>query len=165
MRKSVAVEKSRVLQIAVDIFSPDRELPAEWGRLALAAREACAGSYAPYSGFSVGAAVELASGTVLRGANQENGSYPCGLCAERVALFSAMAVEGREPVRRMAVAARRGTQWVQRPVTPCGACRQVMLEVAQMQRGTFALLMLGELESLVVRDVRALLPLAFTLDA
>lgn len=112
----------------------------------------------------MGAAVQLASGEILQGANQENSSYPCGLCAERVALFSATARGNREQVVRLAIAARRGAEWVQRPVTPCGACRQVMLEVAQMQRATFAVLMAGEAESLLVADVRELLPLAFSLE-
>lgn len=153
----------RLLGLSFEIFDPGDSLPSEWFPIASAAREACAASYAPYSGFSVGAAVELVSGEVVAGANQENGSYPCGLCAERVALFAAMARGKRFPVRRLAIAARREAQWVLRPVTPCGACRQVMLEVVHMQRNTFAVLMLGEEESILVHDVRGLLPLAFSL--
>lgn len=155
---------SKDVRISVEVFSAGQPLPREWIPLADAARQACAGSYSPYSGFRVGAAVELANGEVVQGANQENGSYPCGLCAERVALYSAVARVNRVPVLRLAIAARQGNEWVQRPVTPCGACRQVMLEVVQMQHAPFAVLMLGEVESYVVNDARELLPLAFTLD-
>ena len=155
---------SRECRLCVEVYGAEQPLPAEWVGVAAAAREACKGSYAPYSGFSVGAAVELVDGTLVQGANQENGAYPSGLCAERVALFGAMARGDRKAVRRMAIAARRGEAWVQNPVTPCGACRQVMLEVAQIQRAAFAVLMLGERESLVVQDARELLPLAFDLE-
>lgn len=156
--------KTSEVRLTVTRYTPGRELPEDWVHLAEAAKEACCGSYSPYSGFCVGAAVELADGTVIQGANQENASYPCGLCAERVALFSAMARGKRVAVQRMAIAARNAAGWVQRPVTPCGACRQVMLEVAATQQSTIAVLMIGEDEALEVGDARGLLPLAFELD-
>lgn len=159
------MESKRQPRLSLEVFSAGQNLPEGWISLAAEAKRACASSYSPYSGFRVGAAVELAGGEFVQGANQENGSYPCGLCAERVALFSAVARGNRVPVLRLAIAARQGNEWVQRPVTPCGACRQVMLEVVQMQRATFPVLMLGEEEVWLVHDVRELLPLAFTLDA
>ena len=92
-----------------------------------AARDATNDSYAPYSGFHVGAALLLADGTVFKGTNQENAAYPSGLCAERTALFGlAAARPGHAPIVGMAVAARPGDGDFG-PALPCGACRQVML--------------------------------------
>lgn len=92
------------------------------------ARAAVKGAYAPYSGFRVGAAIELADGRIITGSNQENGSYPEGLCAERVALFSTGAISHDTPPVLLAIAAENNGEEVVFPITPCGACRQVMRE-------------------------------------
>jgi len=92
------------------------------------AKDATAHAYAPYSRFQVGAAVLLDDGTVVTGTNQENAAYPSGMCAERVALFTAAAMHPDVAVNKIAVVARRkgGKETV--PVTACGSCRQVLLE-------------------------------------
>lgn len=96
--------------------------PGDVGGLLDAARAAAAAAYVPYSGFPVGAAVLTAAGSVVTGCNVENASYPLGCCAERVAVFSAVAA-GHRAIRAVAVAAPKALG-----TTPCGACRQVLNE-------------------------------------
>lgn len=99
------------------------------------AREAALKAYAPYSGFSVGCAIEAADGTVVTGANMENACYRLGLCAEQSALTTAQHAFGLENVVRIAVAGGDGSGSELRgaaPVTPCGGCRQAILEAAHL---------------------------------
>lgn len=98
--------------------------PQTYAGLVAAARAGRAAAYAPYSGFAVGAAVRTASGKVFTGCNIENAAYPLTLCAERVALFSAYAAGEREIVALAVVTP------TEEPARPCGACRQVILELA-----------------------------------
>ena len=102
-----------------ELSQSDRELVS-------AAMEATKGSYAPYSKFRVGAAARLANGLVFTGANQENAAYPSGLCAERTTLFAANAQYPDQPVLALAIAARKGNRFMSTPISPCGACRQVI---------------------------------------
>lgn len=99
------------------------------GREALlaAAREAAGKAYAPYSRFPVGAALGFADGSVVTGSNVENASYGLSLCAETVAVAKAMNDGARGGLIAVAVAGGTGV-----PVTPCGRCRQVLLELAQL---------------------------------
>ena len=95
-----------------------------------AAKEATKGSWSPYSGFKVGAALLLDDGTVVTGSNQENAAYPSGLCAERTALFAAGHAHPGKSVTALAIAARNDNGYTAQPITPCGACRQVLNEFA-----------------------------------
>ena len=90
-----------------------------------AAKEATNRSYAPYSHFSVGAAALLANGTIVTGSNQENAAYPSGTCAERTTLFYANSQYPDQPVMTLAIAARSESGYLESPIPPCGACRQV----------------------------------------
>ena len=90
--------------------------------------EATRRSYAPYSHFSVGAAALLANGVVVTGTNQENAAYPSGLCAERTTLFYANSQYPDQAVVTLAIAARTEKDFIDTPIPPCGACRQVILE-------------------------------------
>ena len=92
------------------------------------ARSAAARAYAPYSNFHVGCAVESANGEVVTGANVENACYRLGLCAEQSALAAAQLAFGLERVARIAVAGGSGDL----VCTPCGGCRQAILEAAQL---------------------------------
>jgi len=96
--------------------------PADWDALAHAAREAAAHAYCPYSRFAVGAAVRSADGRVFTGCNVENASFGLTICAERNAIFQAVAAGARDIV---AVAVYTPTP---QPTTPCGACRQVIAQ-------------------------------------
>ena len=88
--------------------------------------EATRRSYAPYSHFSVGAAALLANGVVVTGTNQENAAYPSGLCAERTTLFYANSQYPDQAVVTLAIAARTEKDFIDTPIPPCGACRQVI---------------------------------------
>jgi cytidine deaminase len=99
------------------------------------ARAAALRAYAPYSGFSVGCAVESASGEVVAGANMENACYRLGICAEISALTAAAMAFGLDQVRRIAVAGGHVADGVLAGaslVTPCGGCRQAILEAAHV---------------------------------
>ena len=127
-----------------------------------AAKQATQRSYAPYSRFQVGAAALLADGTLVTGTNQENAAYPSGLCAERTTLFYAGSAHPDKAVVALAIAAYSEGAFTPMPIAPCGACRQVMLEVEQRHQQPMRLLLYGaEAVCLVEEGVGDLLPLAF----
>lgn len=126
------------------------------------AREATFSSYAPYSGFSVGAAIRLANGEVVRGSNQENVAFPSGTCAERCAMFYANAQFPDVAPVAIAIAARgRDGNFTPQPISPCGACRQVLLE-SQGRYGTpLRILLFGAQQTYLLSGVQSLLPFQF----
>ena len=139
------------------------ELPEQDRQLIDAAKRATGHSYAPYSRFHVGAAALLADGTIITGSNQENAAYPSGLCAERTTLFYAGSAYPDEAVVALAIAAHSEGTFTPTPIAPCGACRQVMLEVEQRHQQPMRLLLYGtENVCIVEGGVGALLPLAFS---
>ena len=140
------------------------ELDDKERKLIDAAKETTARSYAPYSKFAVGAAALLANGVIVTGSNQENAAYPSGTCAERTALFYAGSQYPDQPVCMLAIAARNGEEFTPTPVSPCGACRQVLLETEQRFKHPVRILLYGEKEILLVDGVRDLLPLSFGAD-
>ncbi len=125
------------------------------------ARKATEGSYSPYSAFAVGAALLLANGEVVCGSNQENVSYPCGLCAERTALYYANATYPDQPVEMLAIAAKNKDGFLPSPITPCGACRQSLLETENRFGLPITVLLFGTREILRVGSISSLLPLQF----
>ena len=137
------------------------ELSEEERELVEAAKQATKGSYAPYSKFLVGAAARLQDGTIVTGANQENAAYPSGLCAERTALFAAGAQHPNKPVVALAIAARKGRQFLARPISPCGACRQVISGVEERYGLPIRILLYGTDGVLVSDGIKPLLPLSF----
>lgn len=153
------------LHIGIRIY-PYEELDAADRELIDAAREATHRSYAPYSHFSVGAAARLADNTVVCGSNQENAAYPSGLCAERTTLFYANSRYPDQAVTTLAIAARneRG-EFLDDPIPPCGACRQVMLETEVRYRQPMRILLYGRKGIYEVKKVGDLLPLSFDASA
>lgn len=129
---------------------------------ALAAMES---AYAPYSQFKVGAAALLDNGTVVTGSNQENAAYPSGLCAERVALFYAGAQYPNNKVVKLAITAGKQGQLCNDPISPCGACRQVMLETEHRQKQPFEVILVGKDKIVTIEQARYLLPFAFDGDS
>ena len=137
------------------------ELSVEDRQLVEAAMEATKGSYAPYSKFRVGAAARLANGLVFTGANQENAAYPSGLCAERTTLFAANAQYPDQPVLALAIAARKGNRFMPTPISPCGACRQVISGVEDRFGHPVRILLYGTEGIYECNGIDALLPLRF----
>lgn len=142
----------------------EQELTPEERSLLDAARKATYRSYSPYSGFSVGAAVLLDDGTIVEGSNQENSSYPQGICAERTALFYTGSRYPDNKILALCIAAR-GTdgQFTTLPVTPCGGCRQALLESERRQKSPIKVLLYGINEIYIISSAQQLLPLAFQL--
>lgn len=137
-------------------------LTEENQQLVSAAQNAVKNAYAPYSKFSVGAAVLLDDGKIIEGNNQENIAYPSGLCAERVALFYAGANYPDRKVQKIAIASDGDLIGPESFLTPCGSCRQVMAEVSQRQKSSFEILLLNNDESVLVFDsINDLLPFVF----
>lgn len=126
------------------------------------AHEATGNAYVPYSKFHVGAAVRLANGVVVKGSNIENAAYPSGLCAERVALFSAQAQFPGVAVEALAITACSEIKDVTEPVAPCGACRQVMVETEQRSGSPMRIICQGNTGKVFVFEgVETLMPFIF----
>ena len=144
------------------VFETLEDLSEEVRNLMLAAIEAREKAYAPYSKFNVGAALLLENGKVVTGNNQENACYPAGLCAERVAIFSASANYPGIPIKIIAVTANSQNHAVIKPVPPCGACRQSLLEYEINQKTPLEVYFMGS-EGPIVKSasVKNLLPLTF----
>lgn len=125
--------------------------------------EATNRSYAPYSKFSVGACLLLNNGVEVIGCNQENAAYPVGLCAERSAIFAAGAQYPDVPVRMIAIAARTPEGELQdEPVSPCGSCRQVLIETETRFSQEVRILLYGRNRIYVIDGIKQLMPLSFT---
>ena len=148
------------LNITISLASFE-ELEASDKELVEKAIAATDNSYAPYSKFNVGAALRLADGRIVIGANQENSAYPSGLCAERTAVFAAQANYPEQPITTLAIAARNVNGMIPKPITPCGACRQVILEIEERYRRPVRILLYGTEGVYIVSSVRDLLPLCF----
>lgn len=152
------------LPLTIKSLSYD-ELDESQRHLVDKAKDMAVKSYAPYSGFHVGAAIEMANGETALGSNQENVAYPSGLCAERTACFHAGAIYPGVAMRRIAIAACTegpdGPVFLARPISPCGACRQSLAEYETLY-GPIEVILYGREEIYIVESVRALLPLAFT---
>ena len=117
-------------------------------------------AYAPYSKFHVGAALRMADGTVVTGNNQENASFPAGICAERTAIHAAMSRWPQGVVTEMAIMVPSVTG--ERPVSPCGICRQALLEQEHRQGAPIRLLMATSGNAVhELASAAALLPLSF----
>lgn len=140
--------------------APVTEWEEKYQRLHQEAVAATAKAYAPYSRFQVGAAVLLGNGEVVSGANQENAAYPSGLCAERVALFYAGAKYPDVPVQAIAIAAVSQGKIVE-GVSPCGGCRQVMLETETRAGAPVKIFLCGSEKMRLIDSAASLLPIGF----
>ena len=124
--------------------------------------EARKDAYAPYSGFSVGASVLMDNGEVITRNNQENAAYPSGICAERVAIWNAISRFPQGRVIKVFISASSRNKTVDRPVSPCGSCRQTMAEYETRQDQQIAVYFTGETgEVIKAESVRDLLPFLF----
>lgn len=144
------------------IFDSVHELQSSDRELLENAKNAISGSYAPYSHFHVGAAIKLANGMIITGSNQENMSFPAGLCAERVAVFAACSNFPDVPVAAIAVTAISDDFEVSEPVPPCGMCRQAIVEYEMKFDNKIRVILGGQTGKVFVfHGMGTLLPLAF----
>ena len=155
-------------QIKVD-FSYRVYLPGELKesdkKLIKSAVDAAKTAYAPYSGFRVGVAARLEGGKIVNGSNQENAAYPSGLCAERVVLFYAQSKYPDVGAEAIAVYAKSDDFRLDKPVTPCGACRQVIAEHENRHGKKVRVIMGGSNGSVQVTEgIESLLPLMFMME-
>ena len=121
-------------------------------------------AYCPYSHFHVGAAARLADGQIVAGSNQENAAYPSGLCAERTTLFAAIANNPNPPVEALAIACYTQGHYTKDAASPCGACRQVMLETEHRFGKPMQVILYGEDMCYVFDSAADLLPLNFVAE-
>jgi len=153
--------KIKEIKTVIKEYNDESELSAEDNNLINIAREASKKAYAPYSGFKVGAALILDNGEIIEGNNQENVSYPAGLCAERVVIFYAGAKYPDVPAKTLAITAFKDQDFIDVPVTPCGSCRQILFEHESKFNSHIRLILAGKKKIRIVDKISDLLPLVF----
>ena len=154
------------IESVLTVFDNLNELPKDIIELMQEAIEARQNAYAPYSKFYVGAAILLDNGEVVTGSNQENASYPSGLCAERTAVYYAGAKYPNAKMLKMAITAASQNQKTESPIPPCGACRQALAEYEVRQKESIEIYFMGETGQVVKSESLAnLLPLVFDKSA
>ena len=145
-----------------DVYDSSNELTAEDAALMKAAREITQKAYAPYSNFLVGAVAKLKNGATISGTNQENASYPVGICAERVLLASASMLHTGIPIDTIAISYHNINGKSAKPISPCGMCRQYLVEYEARMKQPIRLILSGmEGEVYVLEKASQLLPLSF----
>ncbi len=155
--------KKKRIGFELSIFENPEELSQIEQKLLREAEQARENAYSPYSNFKVGAAVLLDNGETVIGNNQENASYPSGLCAERVAVFQAGAKYPGVPIKAIAISATSKDYVVDSPAAPCGNCRQSIIEYEQRQKTPISLMLRGETGPIhKCASMADILPLAFS---
>jgi cytidine deaminase len=150
-------------EFSYKVYNSADELPEEQRSLLKKAQEVSEHAYAPYSHFHVGAVAKLINGKMVTGTNQENASYPVGLCAERVLLASASSQFPNVPIEVIAISYKSKIQKNDHPVSPCGICRQSLQEFESRVNHPIQLILGGMTGEVYVIDrAGKLLPLAFT---
>ena len=151
------------ISIEYDVYDSVDQLTKEDADLLRTAYQATDKSYAPYSQFHVGAAVILANREILSGSNQENASYPVGICAERVLLSAASSVYPKVPILTMAISYRNAEGKSNKPISPCGICRQTLVEYESILHHPIRLILGGmEGKIYIIKDAQSLLPFSFS---
>jgi cytidine deaminase len=157
-------KKEKSIKISYKAIESISKLPEMDKQLLDLAIRASERAYAPYSSFKVGTAILMEGGIIITGSNQENAAYPSGLCAERVAIFSASSEYPNRIIEKIAVVSKDKNGQL-RPVTPCGACRQVLYEYEVKQEQPIGMILVNENENLMeFKDMKSLLPFGFGKD-
>lgn len=155
----------------IRVYKPD-EIPAEYRELVEEAKRATTRAYAPYSKFHVGAAIRMACGEIVAGANQENAAFSSGTCAERSACFYASSQYPGVAMKQIAIAAYSEPAqpansapceilFQKSPISPCGSCRQALLEYEALY-GDIEVILYGSESVYILPSIKSLLPLCFT---
>lgn len=152
--------KEKILNTKIKVCDYN-ELSTEDKKLVDIAKECTKTSYAPYSKFNVGAALLLSNGEIVRGSNQENAAFPSGTCAERTAVYYAHASYPDATIDTIAIAAFTEGEFLDHPISPCGACRQAILEYENLANKPIKVILYGTDEIYILEGIRTLLPLSF----
>ena len=151
------------IHFSVEVYRSSDELESADASLLTSAREVTQYAYAPYSNFLVGAMARLKNGKTTHGTNQENASYPVGICAERVLLSSIASQYPGQPVDTIAISYNNLAGKSNHPISPCGICRQSLCEYEQRMKHPIRLILSGmEGEVYIVERAEQLMPLSFT---
>ena len=157
--------KKHEINISFEVYAGISELPIADAELLSQARNVTKLAYAPYSHFYVGAVAMMSNGEIVSGTNQENASYPAGICAERVLLSAASSIYPGQSIKTIAISYIGKGQKSNRPVAPCGICRQSLIEFEQRFKQPIRLILAGmEGEIYIFDSIRTLLPLEFSGD-
>lgn len=152
----------KIIKLNIEIKEYSRgELPTEDLELVQSAENFLTHAYAPYSKFNVSAAAKLDNGIIVNGTNQENAASPSGLCAERTAVFYANSMYPNNKITTIAITAFTGGKIIETPITPCGACRQVLLETENRYGSPIKIILSGANKCLIINSVKDILPLNF----
>lgn len=150
-------EKNIVTKIQIYSYT---ELSESDKKLVDLAKDATRSSYTPYSHFNVGAAILLDNGVMIKGANQENAAF-AGICAERSACYNAGANYPDATIVKIAITAYQNGDYVEEPCSPCGVCRQALLEFEVKSGKNIEVLLVGRDKLYRLESIKALLPLGF----
>ena len=149
-------------QFSFDEYNSLEDLSKEDASLLKDDRTLTDSAYAPYSNFKVGAVAKLVNGKIISGTNQENASYPVGICAERVLLSTISSLHPQTPIDSMAISYQSDSVKSDHPISPCGMCRQFLQEF-EKRVGPIRLILGGmEGKIFIIQSASQLLPLAFT---
>lgn len=144
------------------IFSNSDELSKSDKQLYFKAKDARKNAYAPYSKFNVGVSLLLENGQIILGNNQENAAYPSGMCAERIAIWNASSQFPNIPIIKIFISANTNKKSINKPVPPCGACRQTIVEYEIKQEQNIEIYFTGDKGNIIKSgSISDLLPLAF----
>ncbi len=157
--------KENKFEFQYEVFDNSSELNEEDALLLTKARKVTESAYAPYSNFHVGAVALLENGEEVYGTNQENASYPVGICAERVLLGSIATLHPQVPVTTIAISYKSDQVKSDHPISPCGMCRQALVEYETRTAKPIRLILSGqEGKVFIIKTASFLLPFAFTSD-
>ena len=155
--------KETTFEFKYQLLNDLSELKSDDAELIIAAREVTKNAYAPYSNFYVGAVAKLNNGEIVSGTNQENASYPAGLCAERVLMSAASSLFPNVPIQTMAISYHNRNGKSGHPISPCGICRQSLTEFADRTGQSIRIILSGqEGDIMIIENAVSLLPLAFS---
>ena len=154
--------KKEEYRFSYEVYDSIADLSEQDAWLVNEAREVTAAAYAPYSNFNVGAVAKLTNGEIVAGTNQENASYPVGICAERVLLASAASLYPNIAIDTIAISYDNTRGESNHPISPCGMCRQSLVEYEERVKQPIRLILSGlDGKVIVVEKANALLPLSF----
>ncbi len=154
--------KNESLNISYTTYNQFNDLPENLQILWNKALEARKSSYSPYSNFTVGCAILMDNGEIITGTNQENASFPAGLCAERTAMYRAGIAAPKNKFHQMAICATKKGEEILQSAPPCGGCRQVMLEFEKRHQQKFEILFTDASETFILmKSASDLFPFSF----